>query len=423
MAVKTVAAGGGTFATGATWVGGVAPVTGDSIVANATSGNLTLGANTVNLIGADFTGYTGTLALQASLFNSSGTITLGSGMTITNTTTGGRLAAIAPGLTIISNGVRIPAVGTPGGTAITFTGTASIGFVGNNGTLTGSNIIYYGNSLPSATPTVIGSTTVYIKPDTTLQIVNTTTLMTFTPRVIFDTTALIDTQGPIVVSLTQSYIGFLQRPGFNLGSFTQSAIVYTMTSGINTHTLDIGTSSFKLDRLAILPSSAASTSTFNILGATALGLTTITPQASAAPGSGTSSTTIVSNRNITIDELVVTSEYSRAQSQAGMARTVAIPNTVRFASGVTYSISSLNVSGVNVPTGRSTISSMTASTPVNLLIGTYSFDNTDIIDINNIGSTDYAFVFSNNTITRTTGITSSFPSSGGGAGGSFTFVS
>ena len=86
MATKTVAAGGGNFNVGATWVGGVAPVANDDIVANATSGNLILTANTVNLTGANFTGYTGTLALGGQQMNltSGSTVTLSSTMTITH---------------------------------------------------------------------------------------------------------------------------------------------------------------------------------------------------------------------------------------------------------------------------------------------------------------------------------------------------
>jgi hypothetical protein len=41
-----------------------------------------------------------------------------------------------------------------------------------------------------------------------------------------------------------------------------------------------------------------------------------------------------------------------------------------------------------------------------------------------VGTPAYAFTFANNTLTRTTGITSTVPSGGtGGSGGSFTFVS
>mgnify|MGYP000449840292 CR=1 FL=1 len=429
MATRTVAAGGGVFATGTTWVGGVAPVAGDDIIANATSGNLTLTAQPPNLIGANFTGYTGTFAMGTFNLNSSGTVTLGSGMTLTGTLGSARIQPLSGGaLTIVSNGIKMPGIGTPGGSTVTFSGTASVGQLYNTGILTGANVIFYGTNFSALSIVLNDPHIMYIKPDTTVTFGSNTALITTSRRVIFDTTNVVNTAGAIVVAATSSSIGFLQKPGFNLGSATQSAIVYQPINGTNTHTIDFGSTGFKLDRLSFQTgNSGVSDNTFTILGTASIGNMTIVPSnsttAGSTPGLSPSTTSIISQRDVTIDELLITSEYSKLSTQAGVVTGASsvVRNSVRFSAGVTYSISSLNVSGV--ANGKTTISSITASVPATLSIGsTYSFDNADITDINQVGSTDYAFTFSNNTLTRTTGITSSFPSAGGG-GGAFTFVS
>ena len=82
---------GGTFATGATWDGGVAPGATDTWYADSSSGNLTLGAN-AQTRAYDFTGYTGTLDLvsftltAAVATGSTSNVKLATGMTVSYTT-------------------------------------------------------------------------------------------------------------------------------------------------------------------------------------------------------------------------------------------------------------------------------------------------------------------------------------------------
>jgi len=146
MATRTVAAGGGNFSAGATWVGGVAPVNGDDIIANSSSGNLTITTNTVSLAGANFTGYTGTLAFGANNMVLGSTqvtpLTLSAAMTITRTT--GRFN-IQQNYTIVSNGKSIPLqIAAALGTTLTLSGdlTIDVFFQNNNGVIfTGANVI------------------------------------------------------------------------------------------------------------------------------------------------------------------------------------------------------------------------------------------------------------------------------------------
>ena len=89
MATFTVSSAGGNWSSVATWVGGVLPAVGDDIVANATSGPLTVDSNRTCLT-INFTNYTNTFTISngVTLTVTGTAITLGSGMTYDATTTG-----------------------------------------------------------------------------------------------------------------------------------------------------------------------------------------------------------------------------------------------------------------------------------------------------------------------------------------------
>jgi hypothetical protein len=110
MPTFTVSATGGNWSSTSTWVGGVLPAIGDDIVANATSGPLTVDGNRTCLT-INFTNYTNTFRINNGVaLQVAGTaITLFSGMTYDQTTTGilntnGNQAAI----TVTFNGITIP---------------------------------------------------------------------------------------------------------------------------------------------------------------------------------------------------------------------------------------------------------------------------------------------------------------------------
>ena len=436
MATKTVSAAGGNFGAGAAWVGGVAPVANDDIVANATSGNLTINAATVNLVGANFTGYTRTLAFGTNLINltSGSTLTLSSTMTITSTNNSGRFqwATSGTGSIVMTGGgiCRIPYIQATSGT-LNISGSGQVyfgGFTGLGLTTTGNDFTYYGSTHPGNPITVTSPQFCFIRPDTTLTLGAQN--MPFS-RMVFDTTASVTTTGSILSTFTtDTYIRFDKSPAFSAGV----PISYLTSVGSLTHTLDVATSSVKITRLNIAFNSSSNlTTTIYLPTNTNIGKMMITPYFQLV-NNFTFTTQMLSNSKISIDELVLMSGYGSFTSANGEpAASVVITgsrnNTLRLSSGATWSIASPNSSGVS-PIGATApstiISSWTASVPAKVIIGnTFSFDNTQIIDIDNVGSTPvYAFTFSNNTLTRVTGITSSFPSSGGGgAGGSFTFVS
>ena len=81
MAIRTISNTGGNFNDTGTWVEGIVPVAGDSVVATATSGNLTVNVASggVGLLSFIMTNYTGILTMNDTL-TISGTMTLVSGM-------------------------------------------------------------------------------------------------------------------------------------------------------------------------------------------------------------------------------------------------------------------------------------------------------------------------------------------------------
>jgi len=67
MAVRTVSNTGGNWNATTTWVGGVVPITNDTVDFTATSGNLTVNLTTAALAGINFTNYVGTITFNANI--------------------------------------------------------------------------------------------------------------------------------------------------------------------------------------------------------------------------------------------------------------------------------------------------------------------------------------------------------------------
>lgn len=427
MAVKTVAAGGGTFNVGSTWVGGVAPANGDSIVVNGSSGNLTLSANSTGLIGADFTGYTGTLTLNA--------------FSLTFTIAGGIIVILSPNMTIISttgsfnitqattitsNGKIFP-IRISSAAVITLVGTATVSLLANAvGSIRGADLIIADNSPGSMTQLTIqpGYKVIY-RPTGTLTISNPVGIGHF----------VIDTLGTISLG------GQLSMVPVTPGTPISSTLEFTKTA-IWT---GAGTVAGKPNLLCNATNTSLIGSTFSIImtaNNSLNDLSIITPNnnyinlsltnklisnsilfKSQTGASGTRGTVNVlgdggfSASNVTIE--------SDKNFNLQYASTV-----VKLSSDGTYSATYLYTSGyVAGPSGLSVsyciLSSYTASTPAIMEITNGAYSYTEITDIDNsAGTLQYAITQNGNTLTRTSGFTSTTGGTGsGGGGGSFTFVS
>ena len=118
MATRTIANGGGSWATTGTWVEGIVPILGDAVVCTASSGQLTIGAAAA-CTSIDFTSYTNTLTLNATL-TVSGNVTLVAAMTIT-TSAGTPILSVNATGTLTSNTKAFPYTLDLRGTSQTYT--------------------------------------------------------------------------------------------------------------------------------------------------------------------------------------------------------------------------------------------------------------------------------------------------------------
>ncbi len=401
MAVKTVASGGGNFNVGATWVGGVAPVALDSIVANATSGNLTLSANTVNLTGADFTGYTGTLALATFNFQlNSGSVILGSGMTITKTA-GNNGQIVANGaISLTSNGITIPQIN--GNNLITLTGTASINNSQGGTQWTGANVVFTGPALTNQW-TIASPYKLILRPTAGAMTIST---VAFNPvcNLQIDTTSTITPDGPFFIdTATTSTLEITQQTVWASG-YPKLYLSSGNTLNINAYTYSInfveiisqGTSAL-VDKLNILSASISSD--------------IIAVYPSTPVGQTTHQLTLGGSYSIPMKTLQVPSFLNN--------NTIAQKAGIISLGAFTYSVSNYLLIG-GAGSNRSQITGTSPSTATIAFSGnTYSITNAIINNVRFTGTTPLFYL--NNTgvsLTSTTGISLA----GSAGGGSYTFI-
>jgi len=146
MAVITISAAGGNWNSTATWVGGVIPTTTDSILGDATSGQLTVNVS-ASIQFADFTNYTQTLTIngQFTLNLAGATTTFGSGMNFAGTQ--GIVCNVNH--TFVQNTTnRIPILFFGAGTKTLSTDLYITNFTSSSttGLCNGSNLNIYGNA-------------------------------------------------------------------------------------------------------------------------------------------------------------------------------------------------------------------------------------------------------------------------------------
>ncbi len=429
MPTKTVAAGGGNFTAGATWVGGVAPVAGDDIVANATSGNLTINATTVSLLGANFTGYTGTLAFGNNVmtFNTAGSpfLTLSSGMTITFGS--GHFYLQRSGTTITSpvGGKAIPFRGA--NFTYTLVNDLHIGLYSNptTTTFTGANVILTMTSLNFSarlTTMATGFKMIY-KPTATA------TLTSFMPPLghfAIDTTNVLTIENPISFnnsngSNTWEYI----QAGSFTGSYVDAA--GNITGGVSFETNNstcniLLTNPLKISEMQVGSLNVSNGTLYFQNGANINNL--ILANFNGNYFSMTSS--IFGIGTLTASNVymyVSRPSYSNYFGTGGWSLLPYITGRglMNVKLSPTFSYSFGTVSSYGQYYLKTTLSSTDAVLPATVSITSDSyFANTDITRINNTGTNIKAYSSLGNTLTSTTGFTST--EAGGGAGGSFTFV-
>lgn len=285
MAVYTVANGGGNINAGATYVGGIAPSSTDTIDFTATSGQLTVNTN-FTIAGIDFTNYVNTLTMSAVL-SVNGNVTLVAGMTIA----GASRLSINATSTITSNGKTWPNAVDFNMTAASQTVTVAddwnitgtVSFLTNIATFNG-NKISVGGSLTNNTN---GGTTLFELVGTgtwtssgfkNSLTINTAGTITFSGTVHYNTGTLTYTAGTVVttsstLSLSGSTIT-LDTSGITWNNITFSGTTtVTLLSDLNVYGLWTVSNPLTLNGFninlyagATITSSSAGTTIINVLG-------------------------------------------------------------------------------------------------------------------------------------------------------------
>lgn len=284
MAVYTVANGGGDINAGATYVGGIAPSSTDTIDFTATSGQLTVNAN-FTIAGIDFTNYVNTLTMSAILYVK-GNVTLVAGMTIA----GASKLSVNATSTITSNGKTWPNAVDFNMTAASQTVTVAddwnitgtVSFLTNIATFNG-NKISVGGSLTNNTN---GGTTLFELVGTgtwtssgfkNSLTINTAGTITFSGTVYYNTGTLTYTTGTVTTTgstLSVNAASTLDISGINLNNITfGGTITVTLLSDLNcTGTLTIGgISTFNNNNInvggsLVMSNSSTGTTQINLIG-------------------------------------------------------------------------------------------------------------------------------------------------------------
>ena len=418
MATRTVSAAGGNFNATGTWVGGVVPIAGDDIIANATSGNLTLTAASPLLTGINFSGYTRTLALSTFNLNANGTITLGAGMTITATT--GRLALGAIGSTLTSNGVTIPTLSWQYNITLVGDVTVSTALglspgVAHTLDVTGGNIIFLGPSITINNMKLVSGNKLILRPTSTLSLTIGVNGMNGILQI--DTTNAITMVGPMRLDnqVSGNSLEITQTPNFT----TNPKLFYTKSTN-NVTSIDSGTYSISFAEILFQSNSAATTATLNVNGsAVSVGDLVIEPGGQVSTNATTNAIIQGTHPFSSIKSIYCPSYLGWV---SGSTALIQRSSDLRLKGGLTYSVSERLLIG-GPGTTRSQFGGLSPSTTNIYFTGfTYSISSAEFTRVN-FTSTNVPLNYLNNTnvLVNASATGLSLPS-GGGGGGSFTFV-
>jgi hypothetical protein len=429
MATRTVASGGGNFNVGSTWVGGVAPVANDDIIANSSSGNLTLTNNTVSLSGANFTGYTGVLAmgsLQLVFQNATGTgngiIIIGSGMSISRV--GGYFLLNSNGYTLTTNTKPLP-IDVSNNITLTLTDTLNISFLQNgsrSAIIQGADVVYAPIGTPSTTLNQMSNFRVvapykwYYRPTGNLIFSSGAEIPADTTHV-FDTTVTIQISSPIKFA-NNSILEFAQSASWTGVGAPTNKLCLNFQQASNATATFINTGNTALYALTIQPA-LNTTLTLNLPLQVRADYVIINNHNSSGTSTQTRGTVnILGAGGFTASNLWVQGSFTTAAASSSGQIFISANTTLKLGSEGTYYAGSLQVVGTEV-SRPGIIQAFTASTTVNMHIGggTSSFANAQIIDITNPRTPQYALSQNGNSLTRTSGFISSALS-----GGSFTYA-
>jgi len=246
MAVRTVSDTGGNWSATTAWVGGVVPVSGDSVVFTSTSGNLNVNSTTANLVGIDFTNYLGTITFNGFNINTSGTVNLGSGGYIQSGSTGLNINGTT---TLISNGVTWSRTLSFSGASIVYTLSddwnvaGNISFNGSTSSTLNGNTLNIGAGLTTTTTAIVSGNTSFVLNGTGTWsnsstgairnnlTINTTGTTTISGNIYYNTGILSHSAGTVITTGSTLNISLgttLNTSGITWNNFTSAGSTYTL---------------------------------------------------------------------------------------------------------------------------------------------------------------------------------------------------
>lgn len=426
MATITVSASGGNYNATTTWIGGVVPVSTDDIVADATSGNLTING-TYNINNVDFTNYLGTLSFSFSTgsgrLNMFGTsITFNPTMSVLYRSLGQGINYIpmyfgrtSGTMNISANGLTFSHIMSEGGSIKNFTTPVVLDCLYNNTLtsfdpgLTGDGRSIFNTSTYQGDISIING---YIFNNSDTMTIAAGSTMSFKGNVGWALSNFLNIQGMLVIdcgsgtfscrtaptgTMRWKYIsGNLDdrfSPSYLKPRCTPAPSGYFETSGMTWSSIFVAAANstmicaekLKIDVLQINPQGTNTTTTFTGIN-----------------GADISNAWINKASNITSNNATA----------------------ILFENGATYSFGRLIANGTpNLLTNyQYTLRGATASgTKSNIIVSDYA--NLSLLNLVDLNAPTPIYVAGGaaNTLTRTTGFTTT-PVSGGGGGGSFTFV-
>jgi hypothetical protein len=414
MATRTISNAGGNYNATGTWVEGIVPTSADDIVSTATSGQLTINvasaAQSVNL-----TNYTNTVTMNTNwtVSEASLTNTLGASMNFAGTV--GVLVFSGSAATIVQNTTnRIP--------NLRFSNTKTL-----------NTNVYAVNYDVANLAFSINGNTIFVSGNlgVTQTIGLTNGGQTGTTKIICDGNGYICfySGGQVEINTTGTYSTTAQSlvmangctfsvVAGNLNLFSVVLLPQTTsdyTVGIN--------SSKRIENMWLLNqvnSSLNENATVN-LGQTLIATNIATMDNQRMT---TTDTTVKSylfrGAGISASNIYLTPQIRTTSSTTVFSNTYKSIN-LKLNSEFTHTVGSFGLVG-GLTSDKPAISSITASTTTN--INLLSKETSQIVNYNftDINATGAQIVAINGTLTRTTNVTTTYPSGGGSSGGSFTFV-
>lgn len=418
MAVRTISDTGGNYNSTGTWVGGVVPLTVDTIAATPTSGPLTISA-AANCAGVDFTNYTSTLTINFD-FGVSGPVVLVNTMTIS----GSAYLNLLGTSTIRTNGLTIP--------WLRITGTNVTRTMLDN--VNATNLL---QQMGNSNPAIAGSFTMSVTNfRTTGTGGGSYGWLTGTRPVVFNgtncyyenvqnqvgmlTPMIIDTPGNFTVSGTGSAAGFIAfSTSFSGGQLTylngtlagtpDISIFYTSTNNTTGIRFDTNPVTWRNIFIKDINAQAGSANIINLASPLRFQNMFVTPISNSNYTTARMplrfiGTSVLEGGTFSAQSVMIQSTTTNAQSS--------YPAAIQFTpnAGTTHSFTNLNIAGI--PGAKSSITS-TTGTRVGL-----SFSNVLLFtDVTNVQSQSTSYLYGG---TMSNAV--NFSDINFGGGGSYTFV-